>query len=316
MRNFVTLHSIFSIMKKLLVALFSFLVIVPVWAQNTDEGKYKDSGIDFFIGAGVYMPGKGTANYYNGSSANAQSSTGGNTLGYIFGNASWKEQIDRSIVEHNRHISLDNLKKYTLECPEDMRYSPSLYIQIGAKYRFNRNVALSIAYSFARCKAKDVFLLHYKTYEAGNEHADYLTYNLLGKENRSFIDLTFTYLFDTESIVEPFIEITGQFNFVRVKSFQAIIEGQEYNLLDVYQGSNYVANTQMQTFKVNQGGAGGGFAGAFGLKLKVSKVVSLDPVFFAGGSYINLAEPYKKFTFNYGALVRIVMNDSFFSKNN
>lgn len=300
-------------MKKLLFLIFVLVMMAPVMAQNDDD-RYKDSGIDFFIGAGVYMPGKGTANYYNGSPANAKTSTGGNTLGYLFKNSSWKERIDRSIVEHNRHISLDNLSKYTLECPEDMRYSPSLYIQLGAKYRFNKNVALSIAYSFSRCKAKDVFLLRYKTYELGNEHADYLTYDLVGKENRSFIDLIFTYLFDTGSMVEPFIEIAGQFNFVRVKSFQAIIEGEEYTLLDVYQGSQYVANTQMQTFKVNQGGAGGGFAGALGLKLKVSKVVSLDPVFFIGGSYINLDEPYNKFTLNYGAQVRIVMNDSFFNK--
>ena len=89
-------------------------------------------------------------------------------------------------------------------------------------------------------------------------------------------------------------------------------------LFDIYGGSNYVPG--MQTYDVIYGGPGFGFSFATGLKLVVNKYVSLDPTFYGCMSRLNLPVYDLKsksvvenpFTFNYGVMLRVVMNDFFF----
>ena len=304
-------------MKKIVILFFAFLPLFVAaqtkhYGKKNDSEDVKDQGVDIYIGAGVYMGSKKTAAYYNGGPENAQTSSGGNTLEYVFGNQYWKDEIDRLIIENHKYIPSTS-KIYISSYPkDDMRYSPAMMVQLGARYRFNSNWAIGISYSFARLKAKGSYFVTYSPRVPGNENPEYLEYKLQGTENRSFIELTGTYTFETGSIAKPFIEFGGQFNFVRVKKFQTVIEGHEYSLIDIYGGSGYVPNLSMQTYDVRQGGSGFGICGALGLKLVVSKMVSLDPVFYVSGSRINLAPYNTKLYFNYGAAIRITMNSSQF----
>ena len=298
-------------MKKLVIY---FLAFFPLFvsaqtkhSKEKNDDDVKEQGVELYIGAGVYMGSKKCAKYYNGGPENVQTSSGGNTLGYIFGNQYRYDEIKDLIIENNKYIPRDSKISVSSYPKDDMRYSPAMLVQLGARYRFNSNWSIAISYSFARLKAKGSFFVTYSPRVPGNDNPEYLQYGLQGTENRSLIELTGAYTFETGSIVKPFIEFGGQFNYVRVKKFQAVIEGREYDLIDRYGGSNYVPGLSMQTYDVRQGGSGFGICGAVGLKLVVSKMVSLDPVFYVSGSKFNLAPYNTSLTFNYGAAVRISM---------
>ena len=140
------------------------------------------------------------------------------------------------------------------------------------------------------------------------------------------IDLSVSYLFSgAHRVVKPFLEVGAQFNYVRVKKFDAVLLDEHNNpqltltLLDPYGGASYVPGVDMQTYDVIYGGGGFGFSFATGLKLVVNKYVSLDPTFYGCMSRLNLPvydinskSSEKPFTFNYGVMLRVVMNDFFF----
>ncbi|MCQ2286411.1 MAG: hypothetical protein MJZ76_06015 [Bacteroidales bacterium] len=302
-------------MKKIVVILLLILPLLvvaqgkkSVKLKDDDEKEYEEHGTDLYIGAGLYMGGKKTAAYYSGMPENAITTSGGNSLNYIFGNTYIKDEIDNLIRDHHHSIPSGS-KIFVSSYPEkDMRYAPALMVQLGAKYRFNPNWALSIAYSFAQLKAKGSFFVTYSPRESGNENPQYLPYGLQGKEHRSFIDLICTYTFDSEGRVRPFFDFGAQFNFVRVKKFQAQIEGRDFSLIDIYGGSSYVPGLDMQTYDVRLGGAGFGFSAALGLKLIFNNLVSLDPLVYCSYSRLGLeVAGSKSFSFSYGVAVRIIM---------
>ena len=146
---------------------------------------------------------------------------------------------------------------------------------------------------------------------------------LSAKEDRSMIDLSASYLFsDVHRMIKPFIEVGAQFNYVRVKKFDALLLDEHNNpalsltLLDPYGGENYVPGVDMQTYDVIYGGPGFGGSFSAGLKIVVNKYVSIDPTFYGCFSQLHI-KPYgeRVMSFNYGAMVRVVVND-FFIQNN
>lgn len=295
-------------MKKLLIWLLLGVMVSPVVGQeyDDDEMNIAGPGADFIISGGIYMAGKTGAGYYSGIPENE------NNLNYIFNNTSWMDQITRLIADNNSFIS-PNETIYIKEYPGDMRYKAAMSVSIGASYRFNRNWRMSIYYTFARLTAKDVFSVGFPNIVPTNEYNDYILYLLIGKENRSFFDLTGSYTFQVNKVVKPFIEFGAQFNFVRVKSFDAIIENQEFNLLDVYGGSTYVAGAGMQELDTRYGGPGWGILADVGIKFAFSKSVSVDPCFYVSFGKVGLTG-YKDYHFNYGAYIRLVMSDAMFNK--
>ncbi len=296
-----------------LVYLLVIAFIIPQlgWAQR-DNGDDSDRandmpGVDFVISGGIYFGSKKTAAYYNGKPENE------NNLNYIFDNFSWKKDIVKLITDNNNFISSTDTAIGIKECPGDMSYKPAMSVSIGASYRFNRHWRMSIYYTFARLTAKDIFTVGYTSIVPGNERNDYLQYLLIGKENRSFFDLTGSYTFHPHPFIKPFIEFGAQFNFVRVKSFDAVIEDREFSLLDMYGGSTYVAGASMQQYEPHYGGAGFAISGAVGVKFAFNESISIDPVFYISWGKINLTG-YNDFHFNYGAYVRLVMSDTLFKK--
>lgn len=271
------------------------------------EKSIQDMGFDFFIGAGIYKGAKANAGYYSGIPENE------NNLDYIFNNYYWKQDIVDLIVKNNSYVSYSDSTIAVKEYPGKMRYSPSMAVQLGFTYKFSKNWGMTFSYSFSRCVVKDFFTVRYDNAIPGNERNDYLLYGLVGKENRSFFDLSARYTFHPSKIVKPFIEIGAQFNYVKVQSFDAIIEDQKFSLLDIYGGESYVPGASMQTFKVIYGGPGFGFCADVGLKIVCSPTISIDPLFYVSVSKFGL-KGYNDFGLNWGAFVRIIMNDSFLTR--
>ena len=280
------------------------------FAQSDEdlEMNINGPGADFSISGGIYFGSKTTAGYYSGIPSNE------NNLNYIFNNKSWKDNIIQLIASHNQVVSAtDTLYINEESYPRNVHYKPAMSVSIGASYRFDRHWRINLYYTFARLTARDVFSVFYENHTLGNEVNDYFLYVLVGKENRSFFDLTGSYTFHVNKIVKPFIELGAQFNFVRVKSFDAVIEDKPFSLLDIYGGSTYVQGAYMQTFEPHYGGAGWGVTASAGVKLAFSPSVSLDPCFYVSYGKINL-EGYKDCHFNYGVYVRIVMSDAMFKR--
>jgi hypothetical protein len=295
-------------MKKLLLSIALLLAFLPAFPQDYEDEdlNYPGPGADFIIAGGIYFGGKTPAGYYSGIPTNE------NNLNYIFNNQSWRHEIARLIADNNPNTS-PNDSIWIKEYPMDMRYKPAMSVSLGVSYRFNKHWRMTLYYSFARLVAKDVFTVGFPNLVPGNESNDYLMYVIMGKENRSFFDLTGSYTFHVNKVVKPFIELGAQFNFVRVKSFDAIIENKTYNLLNVYGSSTYIAGAGMQELDTKYGGPGFGFMGAAGIKFAFNQWISVDPCFYISFGKVGL-NGYKNFHFNYGAYVRIVMSDAVFQK--
>ncbi|MBP5649761.1 MAG: hypothetical protein J6X01_01645 [Bacteroidales bacterium] len=308
-------------MKRIILCLMVFLLVGQCsFAQSRNntqssedketakDDNIKDKGFDIIFAGGCYFGSKYNAQYYSGDYANE------NNLDFLFGNKYRYDEINRMIIDHYPYISdsihyggpLGNIK-----------YRVAVMIQLGVRYKFTKNWSVQLVYSFSRLKANGQFRLLYEAVP-GNYHTGMLDNQyILGKEDRSLFDLSACYLFSTKSIVKPFIEAGIQFNFVRVKSMEAVFYDANKNKLKSYSFindlQNYVPGVQSDGRIVKYGGPGFGFSATAGIKIAFNKYVSIDPCFYFNAGKFGL-EGYKDFSYNFGVLVRIVMNDSMFSK--
>lgn len=276
--------------------------------EEKEDDNIKDKGFDIIFAGGCYFGSKYNAQYYNGDYNNE------NGLNYLFENTYRYRDIYTMIKEHYPYISDSIHYGGPLG---NMKYRVAVVVQLGIRYKFTKNWSLQLVYSFSRLKANGQFRLLYEA-PPGNYHTGMLDNQyILGKENRSLIDLSVCYHFTTRSIVKPFLEAGVQFNFVRVKSMEAVFYDKNNNKIKSYSfindRQNYIPGVQSDGTIVKYGGPGFGFSAAAGLKLAFNKFVSLDPCFYFNAGKFGL-EGYKDFSYNFGVLVRIIMNDSMFSK--
>ena len=207
---------------------------------------------------------------------------------------------------------------------EDLNMNPtynlSYFIGLGVRYKIRDNWAVALSYSFSRLSVINKFLLYIPGQVPSNTYR-MPEMTLVGREDRSLIDLSMSYLFSgVHKIVKPFVEIGAQFNYVKVKKFDAVLLDPKTNnpektwtLLDPYNGASYVPGVDMQTYDVIYGGPGFGVSFSAGLKFVVNKFVSIDPTFYGCYSRLGLAVYGDKvMSFSYGAMIRVVMNDFFF----
>lgn len=276
--------------------------------EEKEDDNIKDKGFDIIFAGGCCFGSKYNAQYYNGDYNNE------NGLDYLFENTYRYRDIYTMIKEHYPYISDSIHYGGPLG---NMKYRVAVMVQLGIRYKFTKNWSLQLVYSFSRLKANGQFRLLYEA-PPGNYHTGMLDNQyILGKENRSLIDLSVCYHITTRSIVKPFLEAGVQFNFVRVKSMEAVFYDNNNNKIKSYSfindRQNYIPGVQSDGTIVKYGGPGFGFSAAAGLKLAFNKYVSLDPCFYFNAGKFGL-EGYKDFSYNFGVLVRIIMNDSMFSK--
>lgn len=308
-------------MRRFCVILLVLLSCFAAYAQREQIGEavtfhdttWYDRGFDVYIGGGMFWGGRQTALYYNGSRYNECN------LNYIFDNEYRVRELLEAVVKVYPHISMSDQIGYN-ESDLNMlpNYTVSASVGVGVRYKIRNNWGISLSYMFSRLTTTNKLLLTYTSISGNLYDAPELT--LVGKEDRSMIDLSVSYLFSgVHPIVKPFVEVGAQFNYAKVKKFDAILLDKRNNpvytqtLMDIYNGGNYVPGVNMQTYDVIYGGPGFGASFSAGLKIVVNKFVSIDPTFYFCASRLHL-EPYgnKVMSLNYGAMVRVVMNDFFF----
>lgn len=306
-------------MKQFLTSVLFLFLAISAFAQHEQVGEavtfhdttWYDRGFDVYIAGGMFWGGRQTALYYNGSVNNECN------LMYIFGNDYRLRDLKEAVVKVYPHISMSDELGYN-EADLNMipTYNLSANIGLGVRYKIRNNWAVALSYTFSRLTTTNKLLLTYTSVSGNLYDAPELT--LSGKEDRSMIDLSASYLFSgVHKIVKPFVELGAQFNYVKVKKFDAILLDKKNNpvytqtLMDYYQGQNWAPG--MQAYDVIYGGPGFGVSFSAGLKLVVNKYVSIDPTFYFCMSRLHL-EPYgsKVMSYNYGAMLRVVMNDFFF----
>ncbi len=272
-----------------------------------------DRGFDFYVGGGMFWGGKKTALFYNGSKFNECG------LDYLFDNEYRRREILEAVTKVYPHISMNDQIGYDeRDLNMEPRYNLGSCVTLGVRYKIRNNWALALSYTFSRLSVTNKLLLTYTSVSGNNYKAPEMT--LVGKEDRSMIDLSASYLFSgAHKIVKPFVEFGVQFNYAKVKKFDAVILDSRNNpqltltLLDPYNGASYVPGVDMQTYNVIYGGPGYGFSFATGIKFVVNKFVSIDPTFYGCMSKINLnVYGNKLMSFNYGVMLRVVMSDFFF----
>ena len=308
-------------MRRFCVILLVLLSCFAAYAQREQIGEavtfhdttWYDRGFDVYIGGGMFWGGRQTALYYNGSRYNECN------LNYIFDNEYRVRELLEAVVKVYPHISMSDQIGYN-ESDLNMlpNYTVSASVGVGVRYKIRNNWGISLSYMFSRLSTTNKLLLTSTSISGNLYDAPELT--LVGKEDRSMIDLSVSYLFSgVHPIVKPFVEVGAQFNYAKVKKFDAILLDKRNNpvytqtLMDIYNGGNYVPGVDMQTYDVIYGGPGFGASFSAGLKIVVNKFVSIDPTFYFCASRLHL-EPYgnKVMSLNYGAMVRVVMNDFFF----
>jgi len=308
-------------MRRFCVILLVLLSCFAAYAQREQIGEavtfhdttWYDRGFDVYIGGGMFWGGRQTALYYNGSRYNECN------LNYIFDNEYRVRELLEAVVKVYPHISMSDQIGYN-ESDLNMlpNYTVSASVGVGVRYKIRNNWGISLSYMFSRLTTTNKLLLTYTSISGNLYDAPELT--LVGKEDRSMIDLSVSYLFSgVHPIVKPFVEVGAQFNYAKVKKFDARLLDKRNNpvytqtLMDIYNGGNYVPGVDMQTYDVIYGGPGFGASFSAGLKIVVNKFVSIDPTFYFCASRLHL-EPYgnKVMSLNYGAMVRVVMNDFFF----
>ena len=284
---------------------------------------WHDKGFDLYIGAGMFIGNKYNANYYNGSNLNECN------FEYVFSNEYWHREIVNQIVENYQHIASDAANQsYYQHDPAlntdfnwDLHYKLKTMVTLGVRYKIGKGWGISLSYSFSRLTTSAMMLLSVPGLVPGNDRPAPEIY-FYGKEDRSMIDLSASYVFNLRSIVRPFVELGVQFNYAKAKMFDAVVGDKNFTMLDPYYGEGYYPGAQ--AYDVTYGGPGFGFAGSAGLKIVVAKGVSLDPTFYFALQRLaiyqtkNGPEEYRmgnRFTPNYGVLLRVTMNDFFFSKN-
>lgn len=272
-------------------------------SQIDKNGCVYEPGFDFFIAGGCYFASKYNAQYYNGDLRNE------NNLGYIFGNKYWYDEIN-AVVKDVYRLPCDSV--YNGGPLGNTSYKVGVLVSLGVKYRFNDHWSIQLCYSFSRLTANGQFrLLYYSvpgTYRTGMLDNQYI----VGKEDRSMFDFSGCYLFTTHSLVRPYIEVGAQFNYVRVRSMDAIFYDDNRNKVLTYSLLNNqqinVPGVQSDGRKVKYGGPGVGFSASVGAKISFNSKFSLDPSFYFCASSFGL-NGYKEISCNFGIQIRVVLSD-------
>ncbi|NLJ81659.1 MAG: hypothetical protein GX330_00840 [Bacteroidales bacterium] len=275
--------------------------------KSTADDKYK--GFDFYFNCGMYMGNKFTANYYNGISNEYVS------INRAVGNKYVKEAIENLILA-NQNVILDADGVSLSEVDRNMRYNVSFVFGFGMLYHLNKNLALTLSFGQTRLNALGGVTFTYNTGVAGNERPQILRYHLNGKELRNFFEIGVNYIIRTNPHVQPFFELAGQLNSVKVQHADLVVEDRRFTMMDMYAGQSYVPNSGLTEIAPVLGGAGGGILGGMGIRIPFAYSIALEPVIQVQYTYINLeVNNTKKMMPHYNLMVRLIVGDRIFSGN-
>ena len=296
-------------MKKILIfaVLFFMVCSYSQGQKNTAVKRDTTKGVDFFFSPGMYVGNKKNANYYRGFPTK-ESDYADPDIKYMLNDKIRHDEIMILIKQNNLGIGDTTFR---LENVSGMRYIANFSFGIGLRYRFTKNLSIGIALTQSLMTANGKAYIGIKIYEPNSNNT--LTYDLVGKERRTFFELTTQYMFSTAGMVSPFLEADMHLNNTVVKNSDLIIEGKSYSLLNkIGLGVAYDPSISQPEVNRKRGGVGYGFSAALGFRIAFNKWAALEPVAQFRMEKIQLAG-YNAMAPNYNFMIRLVLGDKFFA---
>jgi hypothetical protein len=135
---------------------------------------------------------------------------------------------------------------------------------------------------------------------------DVRTEPIQGKEARVLIDLGYQRSFPLKSKIYFFLQGGGLMSYTQVIQNIFVVEGKEYNLINVYGSQGYIPGGNSQTFNISQNAFGFGtyFGGGAGIPL--NDVFGIEPGFSIQYYPTNL-EGYAQWKPSFSAYLRILL---------
>lgn len=218
-----------------------------------DDGKPPSPGLSFFANAGGFWADNVTANFYNGSSENA------NTIERVMHSQAYGETIWQSLV-NQQLISPSAINHYSqlrVEEYANMRYRISYQIGLGMRYDYASGFGWLLRFDIAKLTATGAFNLSSDN-GAGILGSDrYIRCGIYGKEDRISIDFAVTKTVPLNDALTLEIDLGASLINTKVRENKMEIGGGTYSILDVWDGRSPDYNMAGYEY-INQGGIGYG----------------------------------------------------------
>ena len=282
-------------MRNILI-IIALITNIAVFAQEAEEDF---GGLEAGLNVGAYFGSRNTANFYNG----AGNEDGMNSADKIINNEHYLNQINEVLEQNGYRYPLIAGSYYT-EYPTKMKYTPSIYAGLTARYWFNRKYALAVSMDFSRLYARDQFVI-YNTdpnIPPSNKENQYVIGTIAGQEDRVNLDIGLVNCYKIGERTNFIAEVGFNLNNTTV----GLNKIEIYTLvLDIkYKGPyDYVPNSNNPQYEFRQGGIGYGVYLSPGLQLNFTEGISVDVVSHFYYNYISL-EHYSQWGLQWAPFIR------------
>jgi hypothetical protein len=265
--------------------------------EEIDEKEKENKVIrwNFGLNVGVYFANKYAANFYNGSPFNE------NNVNWVLSQKYYNDEIKKLLnASYKVAVSEDGY-------PTNMHYNFVMSGGLFIRYNLNKKWGVCLDVNYTQLKAEDYLMLDVDT-------LTYLTYRqyvlepIRGVEQRVHLDLLLQRNFWLKTKIYFFIQGGLNLNYTRVMKSAFYVEGQEFSMIDIYNGAPYQPNSNQQEFQVIQGGVGYGFALGGGMGFPLITQLGIEPGGFVNFNNVNLPG-YPDFKLSYGFYVRFLFGN-------
>jgi hypothetical protein len=268
--------------------------------EAEDPNPFPLRRVEFGLNFGAYFANKYSANFYNGTPGNV------NNVNYIMGNPTWYREIQQALGLSQTDIVIVQ-QQPTSGYPLNMHYNVAFSGGLFLRVNFNRKNSVFLQANYAQLKAGDAIILQVNPNNTYLSNPDLRFEQVIGKEGRVMIDLGYQRSFPLKSRINLFIQGAVTMCYTQVIKSIFVVEGHEYNLVNVYGSQGYQPGYNSQTFNVNQNAFGfGGYLGV-GAGIPLTDMFGIEPGFFAHYYPVNL-EGYSDFKPSFGIYLRILLS--------
>lgn len=275
--------------------LFLVLTLQGGWVIGQIDSTNK--GWKIALNTGLFLANNHSASFYNGNQINE------NRINFILNNQYHYNEII-SILEASDTFMLHGL-------PTHMKYNPALLVGFCFRNNYSEDMAWFIQFNQMKLKAVDRYTLEVDPKPNIATDPDLRSFAIWGEEQRFLFDFGISREFEGPSpMYRPFIEIGASLTNTKVKVNKIYVGEREFSLINIYGNQQYIPNSNLQAFDVEQGGIGfGGFVNA-GMKFYVNTYFSLDPTIHF---YFNTTklEPYQQLRPHFFFNLRLSVNNLF-----
>lgn len=231
--------------------------------EEEEEDLFPLRRFEYGINIGAYFPNNYSANFYNGTPGNV------NNVDYILNNQYWLRDIKQLLgVSENDIIRV-------ISYPTDMNYNISMMGGVFLRVNVDRKNGIFLQANYARLQAGGGVTLELP-YPVGSQN-QYRLEKVIGREGRVIIDLGYQRAFPTRSRISWLVQGSFTLCYTQVLKSVFIVEGREFNMINLYGNNNYIPGANQQTLNINQNAFGYGGTLGLALGVPITDAFSLEP---------------------------------------